>query len=92
MRDLEKTTENFERLDRQEQPGFEPGISHLPILSATTPLLVGQKIDWKQIKTNIKISATENIENPFRKLFVISSEIQLSMHWKKILRDSFWFS
>ena len=33
----EKTTENFERLGRQERPGFESGISRLPVLSVTTP-------------------------------------------------------
>ena len=30
----EKTTENFERLGRQEQLEIEPGTSHLPVLSA----------------------------------------------------------
>ena len=39
---LEKTTENTERLGRQARPGFEPGITRLPVLSATTPPLVGR--------------------------------------------------
>ena len=37
-----KTTENSERLGRQARPGFEPVISRLPVLSATTATLVGQ--------------------------------------------------
>ena len=32
---LEKTTENFERLGRQERPGIQPANSHLPVFSAT---------------------------------------------------------
>ena len=34
MQDLEKTTENSERLGRQERPGIEPGTSRLPVLRA----------------------------------------------------------
>ena len=34
--------ENSERLGRQARPGFEPGTSRLPVLSATTLPLVGQ--------------------------------------------------
>ena len=30
----EKTTENFERLDRQARPGIEPGTSRLPAFKA----------------------------------------------------------
>ena len=40
----EKTTENSERLGRQARPGFEPGTSRLPVLSVTTPPLVGQQM------------------------------------------------
>ena len=40
-----KTTENSERLDRQARPGFEPGTSRLPVLSVTTPQLVGRVIE-----------------------------------------------
>ena len=43
---LEKTTENTERLGRQARPGFEPSTSHLPVLSATTPLLVGLRCGY----------------------------------------------
>ena len=32
--------ENSERLGREMRPGFEPGTSHLLVLSTTTPLLV----------------------------------------------------
>ena len=40
---LEKTTENYERLDRQARPGFEPGTPRLLVLSATTLPLVGRR-------------------------------------------------
>ena len=33
--------ENSEQLGRQARPGFEPGPSRLPVLSAATPSLVG---------------------------------------------------
>ena len=32
--------ENSERLGRQARQGFEPGTSHLPVFSSTTPPLV----------------------------------------------------
>ena len=35
--------ENSERLGRQARPGFEPGTSRLPVLSATAVTLVGPK-------------------------------------------------
>ena len=41
MRVSEKTSENSEQLGRQARPGFEPGTSRLPVLSITTPPLVG---------------------------------------------------
>ena len=37
----EKTTENSKGLGRQGRPGFEPGTSRLPVLSATSPPLLG---------------------------------------------------
>ena len=36
--------ENFEWLGRQVQPGFEPGTSCHPVLSATTLPLMGPKV------------------------------------------------
>ena len=39
---FEKTTENSERLVRQALTEFESGTSRLPVLSVTTPSLVGQ--------------------------------------------------
>ena len=38
---------NSERLGRQVRPGFEPGTSHFPVLSTTTPPLVGQQFKGK---------------------------------------------
>ena len=49
----EKTTENSERLGRQERLGIEPGTSHLPALSAGEPL-VGQLNKREFIFQNIK--------------------------------------
>ena len=37
----EKMKENSEMLGRHARPGFESGTSRLPILSVTTPPLVG---------------------------------------------------
>ena len=45
MRVSEKTTENFERLGRQARPGFEPGISRLPVL-ITEPLRLWRGVVW----------------------------------------------
>ena len=57
----EKTTENIsKRLSRQAWPGFEPGTSCLPILSVTTPILVG-----KSLKT------TFNLKLPSIRLYII---------------------
>ena len=42
-----KTTENSEWLGQQARPGFEPGTPRLPILSVTTPQLVGLMNIWK---------------------------------------------
>ena len=56
----EKTTENSERLSRQARPEFEPGTSCLPVLSVTTPPLVG-----KSLKT------TFNLKLPSIRLYII---------------------
>ena len=49
----EKTTENSERLGRQARPGFVPGTSRLPVLSATTPPLVGIQIQEISKRVNL---------------------------------------
>ena len=41
MQVSEKTMENSKWLGQEEQPGFEPGTSRLPVLSATTLPMVG---------------------------------------------------
>ena len=56
MRDSEKTTENFERLGRQARPGFEPDTSRLPVLSVTTPPLVGPDSAFEKYATVIAIT------------------------------------
>ena len=44
MRVSEKTKQNSERLGWQARPGFKPGTSRLPVLSVTTPPLVGRQL------------------------------------------------
>ena len=51
----EKTAENSEHVGRQARPGFEPGMSHLPVVSVTAVPLVEPKTfegeeDLKHIK------------------------------------------
>ena len=48
----EKTTENSKRLSRHGRPAFELGTSRLPVLSATTPSLVGQRELGVQMRNN----------------------------------------
>ena len=50
----EKTRKNSERLGQQAQPEFEPGISRLPVLSATTPPLVGHRYVESQLGVSVE--------------------------------------
>ena len=40
--------ENSERLGQQARPEFEPGTSHLPVLSVATLSLVGPQKSWNR--------------------------------------------
>ena len=60
MRVSEKTTENYEWLGRQAQPGFEPGTSRLPVLRVTTVPLASPT--QKSILCKMYLKVIENFK------------------------------
>ena len=60
MKVSEKTKENFEQLGRQVRPGFEPGISRLPVRGQNRSATSG-KYWWFFCKETKNINALETI-------------------------------
>ena len=80
MRVSEKTTENSERLGQQTRPGFEPGTSRLPVLSITTPPLVGRIL-------YVSVCACASVNSKYQKWIVAEFPIQRVLQSEFILNE-----